>query len=248
MGTVERRQYSIMRAFLVVFLAVAVSAEADPYTLGQVAAGATNGGVVTGVDYGHGVVAGVGAVGTGQVAAHVPLTYTTGVPAVGYPGVAGVYGAGVYGAGVYGAGVYGAVSPYAVHTIGKREAEPYTLAQVAHGLTNGGVVTNAHVVPATYAHVGYPYIGVYGAGVYGAGVHGAVTYAGVNGVPAVPAVTYAATPAVTYAGVPAVAGSAVHSGTTNKLFGHAVAYTPFGATHSANVGVCTNNDGAVVAC
>merc|ERR1712059_154812 len=205
MGTVERRQYSIMRAFLVVFLAVAVSAEADPYTLGQVAAGATNGGVVTGVDYGHGVVAGVGAVGTGQVAAHVPLTYTTGVPAVGYPGVAGVYGA----------GVYGAVSPYAVHTIGKREAEPYTLAQVAHGLTNGGVVTNAHVVPATYAHVGYPYTGVYGAGVYGAGVHGAVTYAGVNGVPAVPA-----------AGVPAVAGSAVHSGTTNKLFGHAVAYTP----------------------
>merc|ERR1712059_146103 len=143
-----------------------------------------NGGVVTGVDYGHGVVAGVGAVGTGQVAAHVPLTYTTGVPAVGYPGVAGVYGA---------------VSPYAVHTIGKREAEPYTLAQVAHGLTNGGVVTNAHVVPATYAHVGYPYTGVYGAGVYGAGVHGAVTYAGVNGVPAVPAVTYAATPAVTYA-------------------------------------------------
>merc|ERR1712059_221728 len=271
MGTVERRQYSIMRAFLVVFLAVAVSAEADPYTLGQVAAGATNGGVVTGVDYGHGVVAGVGAVGNGQVAAHVPLTYTAGVPAVGYPGVAGVYGAGVYGAGVYGAGV---------HTYGKREAEPYTLAQVRLGLTHGGVVTNPAVVHAPYAHVGYPYTGasVYGAvspftGVYGAGVHTygkreaeadpaivysnfgypattygyagvhgvpAVTYAGVHGVPAVPAVTYAA--------APAVAGSAVHSGTTNKLFGHAVAYTPFGATHSANVGVCTNNDGAVVAC
>merc|ERR1711864_9771 len=293
MGTVERRQYSIMRAFLVVFLAVAVSAEADPYTLGQVAAGATNGGVVTGVDYGHGVVAGVGAVGNGQVAAHVPLTYTAGVPAVGYPGVAGVYGAGVYGAGVYGypgvAGVYGAgVYGAGVHTYGKREAEPYTLAQVRLGLTHGGVVTNPAVVHAPYAHVGYPYTGasVYGAvspctGVYGAGVHTygkreaeadpaivysnfgypattygyagvhgvpAVTYAGVHGVPAVPAVTYAAAPAVTYAGVPAVAGSAVHSGTTNKLFGHAVAYTPFGATHSANVGVCTNNDGAVVAC
>merc|ERR1712059_127875 len=240
MGTVERRQYSIMRAFLVVFLAVAVSAEADPYTLGQVAAGATNGGVVTGVDYGHGVVAGVGAVGNGQVAAHVPLTYTAGVPAVGYPGVAGVYGAGVYGAGVYGAGVYGypgvagaygAVSPFpgvygaGVHTYGKREAE-----------ADPAIV---------YSNFGYP------ATTYGyAGVHGvpAVTYAGVHGVPAVPAVTYAAAPAVTYAGVPAVAGSAVHSGTTNKLFGHAVAYTPFGATHSANVGVCTNNDGAVVAC
>merc|ERR1712059_214281 len=156
MGTVERRQYSIMRAFLVVFLAVAVSAEADPYTLGQVAAGATNGGVVTGVDYGHGVVAGVGAVGNGQVAAHVPLTYTAGVPAVGYPGVAGVYGAGVYGAGVYGAGVHG---------YGKREAEPYTLAQVRLGLTHGGVVTNPAVVHAPYAHVGYPYTG---ASVYGA--------------------------------------------------------------------------------
>merc|ERR1712059_59627 len=170
MGTVERRQYSIMRAFLVVFLAVAVSAEADPYTLGQVAAGATNGGVVTGVDYGHGVVA-------------------------------GVYGAGVYGAGV--------------HTYGKREAEPYTLAQVRLGLTHGGVVTNPAVVHAPYAHVGYPYTG--------ASVYGAVSpFTGVYGVPAVPAVTYAAAPAVTYAGVPAVAGSAVHSGTTNKLFGHAV--------------------------
>merc|ERR1712059_136958 len=251
MGTVERRQYSIMRAFLVVFLAVAVSAEADPYTLGQVAAGATNGGVVTGVDYGHGVGAGVGAVGNGQVAAHVPLTYTAGVPAVGYPGVAGVYGAGVYGAGVYGAGVYGypgvagvygaGVYGAGVHTYGKREAEPYTLAQVRLGLTHGGVVTNPAVVHAPYAHVGYPYTG--------ASVYGAVSpFTGVYGVPAVPAVTYAAAPAVTYAGVPAVAGSAVHSGTTNKLFGHAVAYTPFGATHSANVGVCTNNDGAVVAC
>merc|ERR1712037_896624 len=37
--------------------------------------------------------------------------------------------------------------------------------------------------------------------------------------------------AVTYAGAP-----------------HAVAYTPFGVTHSSNVGICTNNLGAVVPC
>merc|ERR1711936_559247 len=63
------------------------------------------------------------------------------------------------------AGVY-AAHPYAVH-YGKREAEPYTLAQVALGQTAGGVVTGIdyghgtgglrpatavkHVVPAVYA-------------------------------------------------------------------------------------------------
>merc|ERR1719278_2152659 len=31
---------------------------------------------------------------------------------------------------------------------------------------------------------------------------------------------------------------------TNAALGHAVAYTPYGATHSANVGVCTNYLGA----
>merc|ERR1711971_851701 len=37
--------------------------------------------------------------------------------------------------------------------------------------------------------------------------------------------------AVTYAGAP-----------------HAVAYTPFGVTHSSNVGICTNVEGAQVPC
>ena len=35
---------------------------------------------------------------------------------------------------------------------------------------------------------------------------------------------------------------------TNAALGHAVAYTPYGATHSANVGVCTNYLGAQVSC
>merc|ERR1712080_137172 len=44
-----------MRAFITVFLAVAVSGEADPYTIGQVLTGQTAGGVITGVTYGHGL-------------------------------------------------------------------------------------------------------------------------------------------------------------------------------------------------
>merc|ERR1712041_33511 len=48
-----------MRAFLTVFLAVAVCGEADPYTIGQVLTGRTAGGVITGVSYpGVGTVAG----------------------------------------------------------------------------------------------------------------------------------------------------------------------------------------------
>merc|ERR1712114_63286 len=48
-----------MRAFLTVFLAVAVCGEADPYTIGQVLTGRTAGGVITGVSYpGVGTLAG----------------------------------------------------------------------------------------------------------------------------------------------------------------------------------------------
>merc|ERR1712114_16137 len=48
-----------MRAFLTLFLAVAVCGEADPYTIGQLLAGRTAGGVITGVSYpGVGTVAG----------------------------------------------------------------------------------------------------------------------------------------------------------------------------------------------
>merc|ERR1712112_285434 len=58
-----------MRAFLTVFLAVAVCGEADPYTIGQVLTGRTAGGVITGVSY-----PGVGAVaGFPYTAVHHPL-------------------------------------------------------------------------------------------------------------------------------------------------------------------------------
>merc|ERR1712012_413165 len=91
----------VMGAFAFVLLVAAAKAEADAeaYTVGQVAHGLTAGGVVTGVDYGHGLVSGVGAVGNRAVYAAAPHVATPAVysavhhaaPAV-YSGVhAGVY-------------------------------------------------------------------------------------------------------------------------------------------------------------
>merc|ERR1712098_944551 len=60
-----------MRAFLTVFLAVAVCGEADPYTIGQVLTGRTAGGVITSVTYpGVGTVAGFP-----YTAVHHPFVY-----------------------------------------------------------------------------------------------------------------------------------------------------------------------------
>merc|ERR1711936_898628 len=137
--------------------------EAEPYTLAQVALGQTAGGVITGIDYGHGT----GGLRPATAVKHVvPAVYASHVPAV------------------YSAAYTG--YPYGLHYgYGKREAEPYTLAQVALGQTAGGVVTgigyghgtpllpatavkhavpavssvySAHV-PAVYsaAYAGYPY-------------------------------------------------------------------------------------------
>merc|ERR1711936_347840 len=66
MGPVLVGEFSkiIMRAFVIVLLSLAaVNADSDAYTIGQVATGHSYGGVVTGVDYGHGLVSGVGALG-----------------------------------------------------------------------------------------------------------------------------------------------------------------------------------------
>merc|ERR1712212_771590 len=194
MGTVSQACLN-MKAFVIVALVAAVAGEADPYTIGQVLAGQTNGGVLTST-YGY---------------------------------------------------------PYAYY--GKREAEaepePWTVGQIAAGAHvaeaikdgrphNVGVITNAAIAPVAathvvsayagypYAYSGYPYA-YYGkreaeaepeadpALVYSTGLVGYPYAVGAH--------------AVTYAGAP-----------------HAVAYTPFGVTHSSNVGICTNVDGAVVPC
>merc|ERR1711862_1027186 len=88
-------------------------AEADAYTPFQVATGQTNGGVITSVG-GVAVVPHRAPVATAPVVSYAasPLHYAAAVPTV-HHGV-----------------VYG-----------KREAEPYTLGQVATGQTNGGALT-----------------------------------------------------------------------------------------------------------
>merc|ERR1712004_280891 len=185
MGTVSQASRN-MKAFVIVALVAAVSGEADPYTIGQVLAGQTNGGVLTSTTY-HG----------GVKVAGFPYTKVAAVPAVSYAAAYPYAHAGVY--------------------YGKREAEaePWTVGQIAAGAHvaeaikdgrahNVGVITNAAIAPvaATHVYSAYPYAH------YAVGAH-----------------------AVTYAGAP-----------------HAVAHTPFGVTHSSNVGICTNVKGAVVPC
>merc|ERR1711988_1785645 len=64
-----------MKVFSLVLLVVAsvqCEAEADAYTFRQVAYGLTNGGFITGVDYGHGLVTGYGALGNRGHYGHYP--------------------------------------------------------------------------------------------------------------------------------------------------------------------------------
>merc|ERR1712088_1100796 len=183
MGTVSQASLN-MKAFVIVALVAAVAGEADPYTIGQVLAGQTNGGVLT------------------------STTYHGGVKVEGFPYIKAVLPAVTYAGYPYAhAGVY----------YGKREAEaePCTVGQIAAGAHvaeaikdgrahNVGGITNAAIAPVAATHV------------YSTGLVGAYPYA-------------VGAHAVTYAGAP-----------------HAVAHTPFGLTHSSNVGICTNYVGAVV--
>merc|ERR1711956_208588 len=190
MGPVLGRLLSTtkMRAFAFVLLCVAAvkaEAEADAYTIGQVAAGLTNGGVVTGVDYSNGVVSGLGAIGNRAYAGHVGYA---GVGHLGYAGVGHLGHAGVGHLGyanqvVAAPAAYGysgvVASPavrgystlgygYAGH-YGKREADAeadadadaYTIAQVAAGLPVHNAIATGHahnvgvVTGTTYAAPAY---------------------------------------------------------------------------------------------
>merc|ERR1711982_232089 len=185
MGTSLRKMFSNikMRAFAFVLLAAAaVTADSDPYTIGQVASGLTHGGVVTGVDYSNGVVSGVGAIGNRAYAGHV------GYAGVGHLGYANhvVAAPAAYSGVVAAPSVYSSVVPttsYAGHYYGKREAEAksdadaYTIGQVAAGLP----VHNAYAT-------GHPHnVGVVTGTTYSAPVHhgytayAAPTYTGYAG-------------------------------------------------------------------
>merc|ERR1711874_94945 len=166
-------------------------AEADAYTIGQVAHGLTNGGVITGVDYSNGVVSGYGAIGNRPIS-HVAGVYN----AHAVHNVAGVYNAHHVTPAVY-SNVYSGLN----HLYGKREAEaepePYTIGQVYAGLpvANAIATGHAHNVGVTTNAVTTVHAGVYNAphaiatpvntvaGAYNA--HPVNTVAGVYNTPAV---------------------------------------------------------------
>merc|ERR1712025_898140 len=107
-------------------------AEPEPYTLAQVAAGQTAGGLITAIDYGHNtglrpVVPALAQVKAVSAVSAVPAVYSH-IPYIG-----------------------GAV-PHVYY--GKREAEPepYTVNQVAAGQTAGGVITSVDGVPVVPHH------------------------------------------------------------------------------------------------
>merc|ERR1712004_728518 len=140
MGTVSQASRN-MKAFVIVALVAAVSGEADPYTIGQVLAGQTNGGVLTSTTY-HG----------GVKVAGFPYTKVAAIPAVSYAAAYPYAHAGVY---------YGKR---------EAEAEPWTVGQIAAGAHvaeaikdgrahNVGVITNAAIAPvaATHVYSAYPY-------------------------------------------------------------------------------------------
>merc|ERR1711890_8494 len=129
--------------------------DAEAYTPAQVAFGHTNGGVITGVDYGNGVVSGYGAIGNRAVsyaarpavtyAARPAVSYTTPVVSNVAPAVVSTYNNLPYTSYAGHHLGYSGLLGYNRHIVAKREAdsdaEAYTPAQVAFGHTNGGVIT-----------------------------------------------------------------------------------------------------------
>merc|ERR1711879_173205 len=140
---------SNMKAFILSLVVVAVTGDAKPWTVGQVAAGLpVLNAAAEGRLHNIGVITNAAQAGVTHVASAVPLSYH--VPAA---PVHNIY-------------------------YGKREAEaeadPYTLAQVAAGQTAGGLITAidyghntgglrplVHHAPAVY-HAYHPYTAYYG--------------------------------------------------------------------------------------
>merc|ERR1712119_100240 len=148
MGVSASRSWSSsnvnMRAFIL-SLVVAVTGDAKPWTVAQVAAGEpVKNAIAEGRLHNIGVITNAAEAGVTHVGA-VPLSYH--VPAV---------------------------LPHVYYGKREAEAEPYTLAQVAAGQTAGGVITAidyghntgglrplVHHVPAVY-HAYHPYTAYYG--------------------------------------------------------------------------------------
>jgi len=136
-------------------------------------------------------------------------------------GYAGYHGLGYAGLGYAGLGHAVVATPAGLtHSSNVGICTNYLGASVPCGRKKRDADADADAEAAVlYGGYGYPY-GYHGLGYAGLGYAG-LGYAGLG-----------------YGGVAA----------TNAALGHAVAYTPYGATHSANVGVCTNYLGAQVPC
>merc|ERR1711997_176031 len=155
-------QVSTMRTFIIACLAIVgavAEPESDAYTIGQVYSGYAPG-VVTGVDYGNGLVSGYGAIGNRGYAGHI-----------GYSGLGGYSG---YGHGYAGNLGY---SGFGGHYIGKRSADAdsdsYTIGQGAHGLPQANAFATGHPHNPGYVRgISYGNYGGYG------GYSGHVGYAG----------------------------------------------------------------------
>merc|ERR1712001_107220 len=146
MGVSASRGSSKMRAFILSLVVVAVTGDAKPWTVAQVAAGEpVKNAIAEGRLHNIGVITNAALAGVTHVPA-VPLSYH--VPALPYTAYYGKREA---------------------------EAEPYTLAQVAAGQTAGGVITAidyghntgglrplVHHVPAVYSAAYHPYTAYYG--------------------------------------------------------------------------------------
>merc|ERR1712045_909832 len=138
---------SNMRAFILSLVVVAVTGDAKPWTLAQVAAGEpVKNALAEGRLHNIGVITNAAEAGVTHVGA-VPLSYH--LPTA-------------------------HVVPHVYYGKREAEAEPYTLAQVAAGQTAGGVITAidyghgtglrplVHHVPAVYTAAYHPYTAYYG--------------------------------------------------------------------------------------
>merc|ERR1712080_94841 len=166
-------QVFTMRTFIIACLAVVgavADSESDAYTIGQVAHGYAPG-IVTGVDYGNGLVEGYGAIGNRGYAG-----YAGHVGYAGHGGYAGHVGYAGYGHGYAGSLGY---SGFSGHHLYKRSADSdsYTIGQVAHGLPQANAYATGH--PHNPGYVAGISDGNYvGHGVYGGYAGHGVGYAG----------------------------------------------------------------------
>ena len=183
--------------------AVKADSEADAYTIGQVASGLTNGGVVTGVGYsgvGHLGYAGVGHLGYAGVGHLGYANQVVAAPAAyGYSGV--VASPAVRGYSNLGYGYAGHYGKREAEAEADSDADAYTIAQVAAGLPvhnaiatghahNVGVVTGTTYAAPAYAgyrsyaapaYTGYSGVGHVGYAGLGYSGHAGLGYSGLAG-------------------------------------------------------------------